>query len=139
MKTGTLELRRSYLDNCTIGKISLDGIDICYTVEKVWLSNIPFKSCVPAGVYELLEHNSPKHGQCHVLKNHNLGVGIDKGDSVRYGCLIHIANFPSQVVGCIAPGLELHPERWGVAHSGSAIKHLRKLLKDDVEWKINII
>ncbi len=124
-----LELFRAYLDNCSLGKVYFKGEFECYTVERPWLSNKPFISCIPPGTYEIHEHKSPKHGKCYALKNHDLGVGTNKGDSVRWGCLIHVANWPKQVEGCIGPGKGLHPKYWGVASSRDAIIDLYNLIR----------
>lgn len=51
---GNLVLRRTYLDNCTIGKWSKDGVHLVYTVERPWLSNKKSVSCIPAGNYNLV-------------------------------------------------------------------------------------
>jgi hypothetical protein len=139
MKEGKLRLRRNYLDNCTLGKLSLDGINLCYTVEKPWLSNKPFLSCVPSGTYDLIPiKNHDKYSDCWYLSNPDLGVSLN-GNTTRTEILVHIANFPENVVGCIGPGLNLHPTKWGVSNSGSAMKYLRNILKDDVKWSIEII
>lgn len=138
MSNANLILRRNYLDNCTMGKLYHEGKFICYTVEKPWKSNIPFESCIPAGIYDLREYNSPKHFNCFVMVNKNLGVGITEG--IRTHCLIHIANFPDEVVGCIGPGLRLHPTTWGVAHSRLAMEELNGLIDfKRVDWTLTII
>ena len=124
-----LKLFRSCLDNGTFGEVYFKGDLQCVTVERPWLSNKPFESCIPPGIYELHEHESPKHGQCYALKNHDLGVGINEEDSIRWGCLIHIANWPSQVEGCIGPGKKLHPKYWGVSSSTIATAELFNLIR----------
>lgn len=139
MEANRLKLRRNYLDNCTLGKLSFDGVHLCYTVEKPWLSNEKFKSCVPPGVYDIIpikKHH--KFGNCWYLSNKNLGVSLNS-DTIRTEIFIHIANYPHNVVGCIGPGLTLHPEKWGVGRSTNAMNHLRSILKDDINWKIEII
>lgn len=134
-----LKLRRAYLDNCCIGKLSLNGLFLCYTVERPWLSNRWSISCVPAGIYDLLPIKGHyKYGDCWYLENKALGVSLND-DTQRTEILIHIANFPHEVIGCIAPGLELHPTRWGVAHSRLAMEKLRKIITSEFEWSIEII
>lgn len=134
-----LKLRRAYLDNCCIGKMSLDGIPLCYTVERPWLSNKWSISCVPHGIYDLIPiKNHYKYGYCWYLSNKSLGVSLND-DTQRTGILIHTANFPNQVKGCIAPGMFMHPTKWGVMNSEDAMNHLRKILKDDIKWSIEII
>jgi len=138
-----LKLIRAYLDNCTLGTVYYKGAQIVKTVEKPWLSNQPFISCIPPGIYNLEPFDSDKHPDCFIIWNHNLGVGKYKGDSVRYGCLFHVANFPHQVEGCVGPGLELHPSTWGVKDSRKGMKKLRclikRLIKDNNIIQIEII
>jgi len=133
-----LTLKRSYLDNCTIGKLSLGGVLICYTIELPWASNEPFKSCIPAGRYKINKHNSEDHENSFYLENENLGVSLN-GSTPRTGILFHIANFIEDIVGCIGPGLSLHPDRWGVAHSKKAMGILNTIITEDDTWNLNII
>lgn len=133
-----LELRRAYLDNCCIGKLSIGGELMFYTVERPWKSNEKSVSCVPAGRYELEPYSSDKHPDCWALKNEALGV-TPYGPSQRTHCLIHVANFPHEVEGCIAPGMELHPASWGVARSRDAMEKLRVLLGNGGGWVLDVI
>lgn len=133
-----LTLIRNYLDNCCIGSLHHIGQRILYTVEKPYLSNKPFHSAVPPGIYSLAQHDSNSHPNSLIFWNHDLGVGKYKGDSIRYGCLFHIANFPKDVVGCIGPGLKLHPTDWGVMSSGDAMEILTKLVTTN-DWKLEIV
>lgn len=121
-------LRRNYLDNCTLGKWSLNGIHLVYTVERPWLSNQVGISCVSHGIYDLIfMKNHPKFGDCWYLENPDLGVTI-MGPSTRTEIFVHVANFTHNVIGCIGPGLRLHPQRWGVADSTKAMNLLREKL-----------
>lgn len=120
-----LILRRNYLDNCTLGKLSLNGVHLVYTVEPPQLSNKNGKSCVPPGEYYLtFMAGHIKFGDCWYLQNPDLGVTI-LGPSTRTEIFIHIFNFPHQSRGCIGPGLKLHPKKWGVADSRKAMNLLR--------------
>jgi hypothetical protein len=135
-----LKLKRAYLDNCTIGKIYYQDSLVVYTVEKPWKSNEPFKSCIPPGLYKIVRHHSEKYPNTFALVNHNLGIGHNKGDSLRYSCLLHIANFEHEVEGCIGPGLDLHPSTWGVSQSRKAMDVLNKLINlESEDWEIEII
>ena len=136
--TKIIELKRNCLDNGTFGKITLDGEFLCYTVERPWLSNLPFKSCVPPGEYDLHPYDSPKHPNCFYLENKNLGVSLS--GTTRTHILIHVANWVEEVEGCIGPGMSLHPARWGVGRSKSAMNKLRSLIDcDKFDWKLRII
>lgn len=133
-----LTIKRVYLPNCSIGTMYYNGTDIMHTVEKPYLSNKQFISCVPPGLYKLEKFHSDSHPNSFIIFNHDLGVGKFEGDSHRYGCLIHVANFPWEVEGCIGPGLEIHPEKWGVAQSRAAMDLLNKLIITN-DWQLEII
>ncbi|CAH6961237.1 conserved hypothetical protein [Vibrio chagasii] len=121
----------------TFGELTINGELFCYTVEKEWKNNEPFVSCVPAGDYDLVLHNSPKYGSSYALVNENLGVTIN-GPSTRTHCLVHIANWPSEVTGCIGVGMAMHPTKWGVASSAKAMVKLMQLL-DGKPAKLKIV
>lgn len=84
-----------------------------WTLERPWiegqdLGGLPFKSCIPDGVYELRPYvrQNGDHVLCYV--NEDLGVYYAKADRPkgvgRYKCLWHPANYVRQVVGCTAIG-----------------------------------
>jgi len=104
------------------GRLILASGKEVYTVEPAWRDNEPFESCVPAGDYLLVDYDSPKFGQTLALKNHDLDVGVYKGDAKRFACLLHVANVASELDGCIAPGLSLSYIKnfWAVSHSAKA-------------------
>lgn len=99
-----------------------------YTIEQFYRSNTPFQSCVPLGRYKVHKHLSPKYGITLLLENHVLGVGRYQGDSIRWGCLVHVANVQNDVKGCIGPGMDLGVvyNTWGVTSSGDAMDSLTK-------------
>ncbi|WP_108945612.1 DUF5675 family protein [Shewanella halifaxensis] len=119
----------------TFGELTHKGETLCVTVERAWLNNAKNKSCIPAGTYTVKKHDSPKFGKCFVLDNPNVGV-TPSGNSQRTHCLIHAANWPNQLEGCIAPGLTFHPSKWGVANSRDALDKLLALLPDECELEI---
>lgn len=109
----TLKLYRQTLASCSIGVI-LHTNRVLYTLEKPlilssqWRGGKPFESCVPFGTYELIPHNGNKYKNVFALVNHGLGVYHHKHERAnrtdRYGILIHVANWVSQLEGCIAVG-----------------------------------
>ena len=134
----------------TFGQLHAGATRI-YTVEKPWLPSTdglpggqPFESCVPVGRYDLVPFDSPKHPDCWALENELLGVSVanQRPTVPRYACLIHKANWPKDVQGCIGPGLSLQHiyGELGVGSSGDAMDGLRLLLADDephtltIEW-----
>jgi len=97
-------------------------------MERPWMGNLPNLSCIPDGTYGLREHASPKYGDTYALINHEHGVGIYPGDSRRSLILIHAANRPSELQGCIAPGMgmSVFGNEWGVSFSRAALKKIMK-------------
>lgn len=61
--------------------------------------NEPGKSCILTGIYGVTWRFSPAHGMCYHIEN-VLG---------RTNIEIHAANFPSELLGCMAPGLRVGP------------------------------
>ena len=123
-----LELNRSYLDNCTIGKLFFRGERVCYTIERPWLNNEKNISCIPPGEYFLQPYHSSRFPDCFSLGSINLGVGLTEKFH-RNHILIHPGNFPDDIQGCIAPGETLHPSTWGVGSSRVAMGKLRELIE----------
>lgn len=102
---------------------------ICHTVEKAWRDNQPGISCIPAGLYDLKPTKSPKFGNTYCLVNEDLDVSLS-GDTKRTHILIHVANKPSELLGCIAPVSEfciMHKE-WAGSSSAVACNKLMNLL-----------
>src|SRR5580693_3187092 len=64
---------------CTQGILTADSLTL-YTLELPWApeegypGGMPDKSCVPAGVYELVLHDTPAHPKAFALVNSDLGV-----------------------------------------------------------------
>lgn len=107
--------RHSYADTETMGKLTLPAREL-QTIERPWIHDAlagskPFESCVPDGIYDLVPHSSKSRPNTWALVNPALKVyhyesDIPKGMHGRYACLIHVANWAHDVVGCIGPGLK---------------------------------
>ncbi len=95
--------RRASFDWGTFGEMRLPSGVLIYTVERPWLDNRLNVSCIPAGEYEVLPRRFFRGGYdaCEV-------VGV-KG---RSHILFHVANWPREVEGCIAPNSRLGPGDW---------------------------
>lgn len=130
-----MKIVRGYTDQGTFGKFyASDGEFICYTLERQWQNNEPFRSCIPEGRYLLTDYDSPKYGQRFALAGGS--VSIYQGDeNKRFGILIHAANFPSQLQGCIAPGntLTTIDGQWAVASSRAALDRLENVIRQHIE------
>lgn len=98
------------IERATIKNIGTFGIlydsqgnEVCRTVERDWEDNKSNISCIPDGIYTAEPCFSNRFGQTYILHNVDLGVGKYEGESDRFGILIHAANWPYQLKGCIAP------------------------------------
>lgn len=136
----------------TFGKIFHDGEFICDTVERPWLGNKNNISCIPEGAYSLEQFRRTSGKDAYVLINKDLGVyrlaedrPMNKG---RYACLIHPANWMTDVNGCVAPGLGIAvaKDKGGVERmmlkggtSGVNTAKLFKYIKDNDIKQIVII
>lgn len=122
----TLTLHRNYFPHGTFSYLCDEyGNSILKTVERPWKNNQAGISCVPEGEYDLIPHNSPKFGDCYALEAPSLGVTI-YGPSQRTHILFHAANKPSQLEGCIAPGMNFGVvgNEWAVLDSRIALDYL---------------
>lgn len=85
--------RFAYLDSGTLGRLSI-GDWSCYTIERPWKDNQPNVSCIPEGVYA-----------CQPFSGNKFQDVIQLMDVPgRSYILIHVANFPHDVEGCIGVG-----------------------------------
>ena len=71
----------------------------CKTLELPWLLNENRVSCIPTGIYEVVQRESPTHGLCYHVKR----IGKDQVDG-REWILIHVVNFVKDLRGCIGVG-----------------------------------
>jgi hypothetical protein len=102
MQNGLVLERQEYTDKSIIGSFYYDGEFICYSLERPWLDNAQNVSCIPAGEYELEYHKYKNKIDTWAL----IGETVDHypGDKQRNLILIHPANKPSELQGCIATG-----------------------------------
>lgn len=118
--------RFCYHPQGTLGVIDFAG-ERFYTVERPWIDNKPYVSCIPTGSYNMRRRESPRFGETwHVL---------DVED--RTHILIHVANFPSDVQGCIGLGTKLMNDRIAVSNSRAAIKDFEAITRD-LDWNLVI-
>lgn len=141
-------LRDTYSREGTFGNIfGANGTEFrAETVEDPWNDNQPFKSCIPDGTYIAKRTTRPKHGECWVLINPNLGITEWPTPGMRDSCLIHIANSMKDVEGCIGlgnrRGVLRYPgdpkDYWAVLESGGAIKRFMDATRGEAELRITI-
>lgn len=132
-----LFLTRRYSPTETLGELIIDSHRFS-TIEPPWIEDAragskPMESCVPEGVYDLVPHSSRKFGETWALVNPHLQVWHQashiKGAG-RYAILLHVGNWVTDVVGCVAVGMNelatTNPP--GVGSSRVAMGQLRELL-----------
>jgi len=112
----------------TLGSLTIDG-ERFYSVERPWQNNTPNVSCIPEGDYLVVWRTSPKFG----LTWHITDV------PERTHILIHVANFPEDVQGCIGLGTDLMGDKVAVSSSRVAVERFEELTKGEEEWQIKIV
>lgn len=78
----------------TFGVLVKDNEPVCDTVERPWVDNHNETSCIPVGIYEVIEYQSPTKGNVWLLKD------VPSRNFIE----IHPANYAHELKGCIAPG-----------------------------------
>lgn len=93
-----IELIRTYREHLTVGRIVINDVEICQSIELPWHHNRPNQSCIPEGTYNLEWRLSERFGMhLHVLQ-------VPK----RRYILIHPANDAlRELRGCIAPVMQV--------------------------------
>jgi len=86
-------VRYCYGPQCVLGLLKIEELAL-WTVEKPWVGNQVFVSCIPDGTYPLVAFDSESHRNSWVITP----------VPGRTGILIHPGNTVDDVSGCIAPG-----------------------------------
>jgi hypothetical protein len=121
----SVTLNRSYLPSCALGIMVIDNLPF-YTIEKPWLDNTPFKSCIPEGDYVCKKYTSKRFPDVWEVKD----------VPNRTHILLHKGNYEKDVVGCIAVGLSISKNSYMVSNSAIAFDSLRKMLPDEFNLQI---
>ena len=103
--------RFAYMPKGTFGDIQIIGRHFQWlTVERPWMNNAPFESCIPEGTYKGVPHDASAGKGIFALVNSELGVynneyDIPAGVAGRFKCLLgDTANHPDEVLGCVGLG-----------------------------------
>lgn len=106
--------------NSTIGKISVNGLFICYCLELAWKNNAPRISCIPTGQYPVVFRDDPgsKYKYLHLHVRNVPG---------RQWILVHRGNTAKDTLGCILPGLSFRTDF--VGESSIAFRKLMNTLE----------
>ena len=112
----------------TLGKLTF-GNRTYFTVERPWRDNQTFVSCIPDGEYQMARVNSPRFGA-------DMWEIVDVPG--RTHILLHVANSPGNVMGCVGLGLAVYATLKGVSSSRNAINEFYRLTSGLTEETINI-
>ncbi len=132
--------RFGFEPDATWGRMILTGKqDGCVSVERPWFYNRPYVSCIPPGVYDLVEHHSRRFRLAWAL----VGPGVahfDDGVATRTAILIHAANWSHELQGCIAPGTSIRmiEGSLGVSHAQLTMRKIDEHLREFVNPRIEI-
>lgn len=132
MKQATLK-RGFHSPFVTLGMLFVDGVGQnapLYTLEEPWQNNKRKVSCVPAGKYLCVPHNSAKYRNVWRLEN----------VPDRDGILIHAGNTTLDIEGCILVGMShgvMNNEN-AVLKSQQAMGFLRALILPSESFELLI-
>jgi hypothetical protein len=131
-------LERAYTDMGTFGVWTMPSGFQCYTVERPWAGNKPFKSCIPEGVYTMKKRPSP------VVERTSRGRYSEGWEVTnvpeRSYIMVHPGNTAADLEGCVAPGEALGyiEGKWAVTNSQAVFRRLMTELSTRSEWTIDI-
>lgn len=112
----------TYQSGC-FGVLHINDEPYCVTLEETWLNNIPNESCIPAGCYKAVKHNSHKFGDVWKILN----------VTNRTDILLHCGNFEVDTEGCILVGKYFFGDKGkkGISDSKETLKMLKSLLPNE--------
>ena len=103
----------------TFGRLTSAAGVSWYSMEREWNDNLPRVSCIKPGRYRLRKWSSEKNPKTYCLAGGDVGVVPGPGIH-RSAILIHPANRPLELQGCLALGLA-QTER-GILRSAPAVE-----------------
>ena len=130
--------RFAYAPDGTFGRIHLPGSQVLFTCERPWRNNQNDVSCIPDGVYTLKKRRSG------VVERSSVGDYVEGWEVTnvpgRTFIMLHPANWPHELEGCIAPGknYRILEGRNGVTDSRAAFAVLMGALDGQDSWDLDI-
>jgi hypothetical protein len=137
------------------GVFDLEG-DTWHSLEQPDLGNLPFRSCVPLGDYELRPFTSPKYGACFIMVNEDLNVyefehspGRPTGEELdddgepipagRYLCLFtHRGNYVKNFRGCCGAGFDYLEDQDMITNTRKACAAVNNAVIQEASYKLRI-
>lgn len=139
-----ITLHRTHLPSQgTVGVLELQDT-LWYTMEQPWRNNLPFKSCIPVGEYQLIPWESYKYGECFIAVNEELNVfhseaSPGRPSDGRFKCLyFHRGNYPNSFKGCGGIGYSYKPSLDMITNTRKACKIVNKTIHDEGSYILRI-
>ena len=115
----------------TVGVLCAPGLPPTAVMEPPWRGNRRNRSCIPAGLYEVVPHLSPRHRRCLLVtqvpgRSHILFHAGNLGGDVERGWHTHTK-------GCLLPGLRRGEMSVG-GRRQRAVLASRPALRRLMEW-----
>jgi len=121
--------RFAYTPEGTFGRLTVGG-NTFYTVELPWKGNKPRQSCIPESRYPLRMRESN-------VVSRSSGNEFTRGWEIcdvpdRSYIMLHPGNWPSDLLGCVAPGLTFGVigGKIGIGSSRSAFRKVMAAIPD---------
>ncbi len=127
-------LERFYTPISTPGRLfDSNNLLFCQTVERPHQTFGGNHPAIPEGVYKALRYASPVHGNVWMLQD------VPGRSEIE----IHVANWPSELLGCIALGQDfschMTDTQWGVGHSQVAFDRFMMATAGENELEIAVM
>ena len=132
-----VDIRRFiFRDDCTIGHMRViydDTITFdCFSLEQMDLSNAPYESSIPSGLYKMkLGHfNAGGYKAYEVIE-------VPGRTQIKF----HVGNTVKNIWGCLCPGDAIHifnTSMWGVLNSEATFNKFMDVMAGDKECWLSI-
>ena len=113
-----------------LGLLHINGKPISVTLERPWKDNMAWESCIPFGLYPLTRLESSKAFKYP----HYLLEGVHDRTYIK----IHVANYPSELHGCIGVGSYFANGAIAISKSRKAMDHVMWALDRHEKLALNI-
>ena len=117
-------------DEGVLGLLHINGKPLSVTLERPWKDNMAWESCIPFGLYPLTRIESSKAFKYP----HYLLEGVPDRTFIK----IHVANYPSELHGCIGVGSYFANGAIAVCKSRKAMDHTMWSLDRHEKLALNI-
>ncbi|MFW8589834.1 DUF5675 family protein [Glaciecola sp. 2405UD65-10] len=122
-----LTMYRTKHDTHCLSELILPDGQLIYVLERPWLDNEPFVSCVPAGQY-IVDHDTTGQFRYFELQDVPGRTEIE----------IHPANKVEQLQGCLAPCIDFHRKTKTAIRSREACELIKSFFYSH-SWVLHII